>query len=43
LLYPAEAGNVDYLITGDNGGLLDLDTTEEPLTISARDYGALFA
>jgi len=43
LLAPAEAGNADYLVTGDKGGLLDLDTHKGTRIISARDFAALFA
>ena len=43
LLALSEAGNADYLVTGDKGGLLDLDTHKGTQIISARDFAALFA
>jgi uncharacterized protein len=43
LLALAEAGKADYLVTGDKGHLLDLDTHKGTRIISARDFAALFA
>ena len=43
LLALSEAGNADYLVTGDKGDLLDLDTHKGTRIISARDFAALFA
>ena len=43
LLALSEAGNADYLVTGDKNGLLDLDTHKGTRIISARDFAALFA
>lgn len=43
LLALSEAGNADYLVTGDKGGLLDLDTHKATRIISARDFAMLFA
>ena len=43
LLVLSEAGNADYLVTGDKNGLLDLDTHKGTRIISARDFAALFA
>jgi putative PIN family toxin of toxin-antitoxin system len=42
LLALSEAGNADYLVTGDKGGLLDLDTHKGTRIISAREFAALF-
>jgi uncharacterized protein len=38
----SEAGKVDYLVTGDKGGLLALDRHETTRIISAKDFAALF-
>jgi uncharacterized protein len=43
LLALSEAGNADYLVTGDKGGLLALDRHKATRIISARDFAALFA
>ncbi len=43
LLALSEAGKADYLVTGDKGGLLDLDAHKGTRIISARDFAALFA
>jgi putative PIN family toxin of toxin-antitoxin system len=43
LLALSEAGNADYLVTGDKNGLLDLDTHKRTRIISARDFAVLFA
>ena len=43
LLALSEAGNADYLVTGDKNGLLDLDNHKGTRIISARDFAALFA
>ena len=43
LLALSEAGNADYLVTGDKGGLLELDTHKVTGIISARDFAALLA
>jgi uncharacterized protein len=42
LLALSEAGNADYLVTGDRNGLLDLATHKETRIISARDFATLF-
>jgi putative PIN family toxin of toxin-antitoxin system len=42
LLALAEAGKAGYLVTGDKGHLLDLDTHKGTRIISARDFAALF-
>ncbi|MGP8246342.1 MAG: putative toxin-antitoxin system toxin component, PIN family [Bryobacteraceae bacterium] len=42
LLALSEAGKADYLVTGDKGGLLDLDAHKGTRIISARDFAALF-
>lgn len=42
LLALCEAGNADYLVTGDKNGLLGLDTHKSTRIISARDFAALF-
>jgi uncharacterized protein len=42
LLALSEAGNADYLVTGDKGGLLELDAHKGTRIISARDFAALF-
>lgn len=43
LLALSEAGQADYLVTGDQGGLLALDRHKTTRIISARDFAALFA
>jgi hypothetical protein len=43
LLALSEAGKADYLVTGDKGGLLDLDTHKGTRIISAREFAGLFA
>jgi hypothetical protein len=43
LLALSEAGNADYLVTGDKNGLLALDTHKSTRIVSARDFAALFA
>jgi hypothetical protein len=43
LLAMSEAGNADYLVTGDKGGLLALDRHKATRIVSARDFAALFA
>jgi hypothetical protein len=42
LLALSEAGNANYLVTGDKGGLLELDAHKGTRIISARDLAALF-
>lgn len=42
LLALSEAGNANYLVTGDKGGLLELDAHKGTRIISARDFAALF-
>jgi hypothetical protein len=42
LLALAEAGNADYLVTGDKSGLLVLATHKSTRIITARDFAALF-
>lgn len=42
LLALSEAGNADYLVTGDKGGLLELDAHKGTRIISARHFAALF-
>jgi len=39
----SEAGNANYLVTGDKGGLLSLHRHKATLIISAVDFAALFA
>lgn len=39
----AEAGNADYLVTGDKSGLLCLARHEGTRIVSARNFSALFA
>jgi len=41
LLAMSEAGNADYLVTGDKGGLLGLDRQEATSILSASDFAAL--
>lgn len=43
LLALSEAGNADYLVTGDKRGLLPLTSHEGTRIVSARDFAALFA
>jgi putative PIN family toxin of toxin-antitoxin system len=43
LLALAEAGNADYLVTGDKSGLLTLTTHKSTRIITARDFAAPFA
>jgi len=43
LLALAQAGNADYLVTGDKTGLLVLATHKCARIITARDFAALFA
>jgi uncharacterized protein len=43
LLAMSEAGNADYLVTGDKSGLLALDRHLVTRIISASDFAALFA
>src|SRR5882724_10807925 len=38
----AEAGNADYLVTGDKSGLLALANHKSTRIITARDFAALF-
>ena len=38
-----EAGNADYLVTGDECGLLALDRHKATRIVSARDFAALVA
>jgi len=39
----SEAGNADYLVTGDKSGLLSLNGHKATQIISASDFAALFA
>jgi putative PIN family toxin of toxin-antitoxin system len=43
LLALSEAGNADYLVTGDKSGLLALDRHKATRIISASDFAPLFA
>jgi uncharacterized protein len=43
LLAMSEAGNADYLVTGDRSGLLALDRHKFTRIVSASDFAALFA
>jgi predicted nucleic acid-binding protein len=43
LLALSEAGNADYLVTGDKGGLLGLARHRSTRISSARDFAALLA
>jgi uncharacterized protein len=43
LLAMAEAGNADYLVTGDKSGLLPLDRHNATRMISASTFAALFS
>lgn len=42
LLAMSEAGNADYLVTGDKSGLLALGCHKATRIISAREFSALF-
>lgn len=43
LLALAEAGNADYLVTGDKSGLLPLSRHKGTRIVSARTFSSLFA
>lgn len=43
LLALSEAGNADYLVTGDKSGLLALNSHKATRIVSASDFAALFA
>ena len=43
LLAMSEAGNADYLVTGDKSGLLALDPHKATRIVSASDFAALLA
>jgi hypothetical protein len=43
LLAMSEAGNADYLVTGDKNGLLSLHRHKATRIISATRFAALFA
>ena len=43
LLALSEAGKADYLVKGDQGGLLALDCHKATQIISASDFAALVA
>jgi uncharacterized protein len=43
LLAISEAGQADYLVTGDKSGLLALDRHKATRIVSASDFAALFA
>jgi uncharacterized protein len=43
LLALSEAGNADYLVTGDKSGLLALDRHKATRIVSASDFAALLA
>jgi putative PIN family toxin of toxin-antitoxin system len=43
LLALAEAGNADYLVTGDKSGLLSLASHKSTRIITARDFASLLA
>jgi uncharacterized protein len=43
LLAMAEAGNADYLVTGDKSGLLSLASHKSTRIITARDFASLLA
>ena len=43
LLAMSEAGNADYLVTGDKSGLLELDPHRATRIVSASDFAALLA
>lgn len=42
LLAMSEAGNADYLVTGDKGGLLALERHKATRIISAKEFAGLF-
>jgi len=42
LLAISEAGQGDYLVTGDKSGLLELDWHKATRIVSASDFAALF-
>jgi uncharacterized protein len=42
LLAVCEAGQADYLVTGDKSGLLALDTHKTTKILTAREFAALF-
>jgi predicted nucleic acid-binding protein len=42
LLALSEAGDADYLVTGDKSGLLALDRHKATRIVSAREFAALF-
>ena len=42
LLAMSEAGQADYLVTGDKSGLLALDTHKTTKIVSAREFAAMF-
>jgi len=42
LLALTEAGNADYLVTGDKSGLLGLVAHKSTRIITARNFAALF-
>jgi uncharacterized protein len=42
LLAQSEAGNADYLVTGDKSGLLALERHKATRIVSAREFAALF-
>ena len=42
LLAMSEAGNADYLVTGDKSGLLALDRHQATRIISAKEFAGLF-
>ena len=42
LLALSEAGQADYLVTGDKSGLLSLDRHQATRIVSASDFAALF-
>jgi len=42
LLALSEAGNADYLVTGDKSGLLGLVAHKSTRIITARNFAALF-
>jgi uncharacterized protein len=43
LLAMSEAGQADYLVTGDKSGLITLDRHKATRIVSARDFAALFS
>jgi len=42
LLAMCEAGNADYLVTGDKSGLLSLERHKATRIVSAREFAAMF-